>query len=69
MLCCAIKPMCAWNAEEVASVARERCGGQGYLSCNRCAHWRDALHPAQGEGLAVDALTIAVAPCAAGLAA
>eukprot|EP00887_Chlorella_sp_A99_P005922 scaffold29.g5922.t1 len=35
MLCCAIKPLCAWNAEETASVARERCGGQGYLSCNR----------------------------------
>ena len=35
MLCCAIKPLCGWNAEEAASVCRERCGGQGYLSCNR----------------------------------
>lgn len=35
MLCCAIKPLCGWNTEETASVCRERCGGQGYLSCNK----------------------------------
>ncbi|KAK9840200.1 hypothetical protein WJX74_005380 [Apatococcus lobatus] len=35
MLCCAIKPLCAWNAEDTATTCRERCGGQGYLSCNR----------------------------------
>jgi hypothetical protein len=35
MLCCGIKPLCGWNAEEAASVCRERCGGQGYLSCNK----------------------------------
>lgn len=35
ILCCTIKPMCAWNLERTASVCRERCGGQGYLSCNR----------------------------------
>ncbi len=35
MLCCAIKPLCGWNAEEAATVSRERCGGQGYLSCNK----------------------------------
>lgn len=35
MLCCAIKPLCAWNANETCNVARERCGGMGYLSC-RC---------------------------------
>ncbi|MEW5298053.1 MAG: hypothetical protein WDW36_001215 [Sanguina aurantia] len=35
VLCCAIKPLCAWNAEETGTVCRERCGGQGYLSCNR----------------------------------
>ena len=36
MLCCAIKPLCAWNIERCGTVCRERCGGQGYLSCNRC---------------------------------
>jgi acyl-CoA oxidase len=35
MHCCAIKPLCAWNCNEVATTARERCGGQGYLSVNR----------------------------------
>lgn len=35
ILCCTIKPMCAWNLERTASIARERCGGQGYLACNR----------------------------------
>lgn len=35
MLCCAIKPLCTWNAQETASICRERCGGQGYLSVNR----------------------------------
>jgi acyl-CoA oxidase len=34
-LCCVIKPLVTWNLERVASVCRERCGGQGYLSCNR----------------------------------
>jgi acyl-CoA oxidase len=34
-LCCAIKPLCAWNAERSATTSRERCGGQGYLSVNR----------------------------------
>lgn len=35
VLCCAIKPLCAWNAEDTATTCRERCGGQGYLSVNR----------------------------------
>lgn len=35
MLCCAIKPLCGWNAEETVTVCRERCGGQGYQSCNK----------------------------------
>lgn len=35
MLCCAIKPLCAWNCNESGTAARERCGGQGYLSVNR----------------------------------
>jgi len=34
-LCCAIKPLAAWHAERCGTVCRERCGGQGYLSCNR----------------------------------
>lgn len=34
-MCCAIKPLASWNVENVVSVSRERCGGQGYLSCNR----------------------------------
>lgn len=34
-LVCSIKPLCAWNCENVATTCRERCGGQGYLSCNR----------------------------------
>ena len=33
MLCCGIKPLCAWNNEDCATTCRERCGGQGYLSC------------------------------------
>jgi len=35
VLCCAIKPLCAWNAEDAATTCRERCGGQGYLSVNK----------------------------------
>ncbi|RHY72852.1 hypothetical protein DYB34_009455 [Aphanomyces astaci] len=35
VLCSAIKPVVSWNAENVVSVCRERCGGQGYLSANR----------------------------------
>ncbi|EIE22640.1 acyl-CoA oxidase [Coccomyxa subellipsoidea C-169] len=35
MLCCAIKPLCAWNAQETGTTCRERCGGQGYLSVNK----------------------------------
>ncbi|KAI8910834.1 acyl-CoA dehydrogenase/oxidase [Gorgonomyces haynaldii] len=33
-LCCVIKPLVTWNFERVASITRERCGGQGYLSAN-----------------------------------
>lgn len=33
--CCVIKALSSWHANEVANVARERCGGQGYLACNR----------------------------------
>jgi acyl-CoA oxidase len=34
-LCCVMKPLASWNLLEIANVTRERCGGQGYLSCNR----------------------------------
>ena len=29
ILCCALKPVVTWNANEVSLVCRERCGGQG----------------------------------------
>ncbi|RHY34186.1 hypothetical protein DYB32_001076 [Aphanomyces invadans] len=35
VLCSAIKPVVSWNSENVVSICRERCGGQGYLSANR----------------------------------
>jgi len=35
ILCCALKPMVTWHGNETGLVCRERCGGQGYLSCNR----------------------------------
>lgn len=35
ILCCAIKPLVSWHCERTASICRERCGGQGYLSVNR----------------------------------
>ncbi len=34
-MCCAIKPMSSWHLNKTVRVARERCGGQGYLSINR----------------------------------
>lgn len=34
-MCCVIKPMVTWNLQDVGSISRERCGGQGYLSVNR----------------------------------
>lgn len=45
-MCCAIKPLASWNIEEVASIARERCGGQGYLSCNRFGTFLGNAHAA-----------------------
>jgi len=35
ILCSGIKAAVSWNNEEVGSICRERCGGQGYLSVNR----------------------------------
>merc|ERR1739838_1079553 len=44
--CCAIKPLASWLLEEVVSVTRERCGGQGYLSCNRFGVFLGLAHAA-----------------------
>jgi len=33
--CCALKPIITWHSERVATICRERCGGQGFLSANR----------------------------------
>ncbi|KAG9290773.1 hypothetical protein G9A89_011736 [Geosiphon pyriformis] len=43
-LCCVIKPLVTWNCERVATVCRERCGGQGYLSVNRFASFIGFSH-------------------------
>ena len=45
-MCCAIKPMASWHCEDVASTTRERCGGQGYLSCNRFGTFIGLAHAA-----------------------
>jgi len=45
-MCCAIKPLASWLLEEVVSVCRERCGGQGYLSCNRFGTFLGLAHAA-----------------------
>ncbi|XP_076068210.1 uncharacterized protein LOC143040727 [Oratosquilla oratoria] len=45
-MCCAIKPIASWNLEKVVSVSRERCGGQGYLSCNRFGTFHGLAHAA-----------------------
>lgn len=52
VLCCAIKPLCAWHCERVATACRERCGGQGYLSVNRlgaCIGFAHAAMTAEGD--------------------
>merc|ERR1712141_542361 len=45
-MCCAIKPIASWNLEECNTVSRERCGGQGYLSCNRFGTFLGLAHAA-----------------------
>jgi len=45
-MCCVIKPLAAWHLQTSASVARERCGGQGYLSCNRFGTFLGLAHAA-----------------------
>jgi len=43
-MCCAIKPMSAWHLGQVVTAARERCGGQGYLSANRIGTYFGSAH-------------------------
>lgn len=45
-MCCVIKPLASWHLEDTASIARERCGGQGYLSCNRFGTFLGLAHAA-----------------------
>lgn len=43
-LCCFIKPLITWNFERTASIARERCGGQGYLAANGFGDYISLAH-------------------------
>ena len=43
-MCCVIKPFCGWNLENVATITRERSGGQGYLSVNRLGTFINLSH-------------------------
>jgi len=45
-MCCALKPIAAWHLEESVTTSRERCGGQGYLSCNRFGTFLGLAHAA-----------------------
>lgn len=45
-MCCAMKPIAAWHLEEAVTTSRERCGGQGYLSCNRFGTFLGLAHAA-----------------------
>merc|ERR1719423_335381 len=45
-MCCAMKPIAAWHLEECVTTSRERCGGQGYLSCNRFGTFLGLAHAA-----------------------
>ena len=45
-MCCALKPICSWHLEHLVAVCRERCGGQGYLSCNRFGTFIGLAHAA-----------------------
>lgn len=45
-MCCSIKPLASWLLEETVSICRERCGGQGYLSCNRFGTFLGLAHAA-----------------------
>ena len=43
-ICCVIKALMGWYGGEAASVCRERCGGQGYLSANRFGVFLSGSH-------------------------
>ena len=45
-LCCVDKTLNGWNLERVASVCRERCGGQGYLAHNKFGDYIAVAHAA-----------------------
>jgi len=45
-MCCALKPISGWHLEETVTTSRERCGGQGYLSCNRFGTFIGLAHAA-----------------------
>jgi len=46
VLCCVIKALVGWHMGNVTTVTRERCGGQGYLSCNRFGSFLGSAHAA-----------------------
>ena len=45
-LCCVDQTLNGWNLERVASICRERCGGQGYLSVNKFGDFLAIAHAA-----------------------
>ena len=45
-LCSIDKTLNGWNAERVASICRERCGGQGFLSVNKFGDYLSLAHSA-----------------------
>ena len=44
MMCCIDKCLVVWNLNKVATVCRERSGGQGYLGCNRFGEYINLAH-------------------------
>jgi len=46
-MCCAIKPYSSWHLGNVVTTARERCGGQGYLSASRIGTYFGSAHAGQ----------------------
>jgi len=45
-MCCVVKPLASWHLEDTVTACRERCGGQGYLSCNRFGTFHGLAHAA-----------------------
>jgi len=45
-MCCVVKPLASWHLEDAVTQCRERCGGQGYLSCNRFGTFHGLAHAA-----------------------